>query len=83
MDQLARSPQQIGVAIQRARKQRGWTQAELASRAGTKQATISSIENGARAARLDLLLAILAALDLELRIAPRTRSDASDLDALF
>ena len=38
----------IGARLRRLRQWRGWTQAELAERAGLRQHTISMIESGAR-----------------------------------
>ncbi|WP_138466609.1 helix-turn-helix domain-containing protein [Poseidonocella sp. HB161398] len=83
MSDLARTPRQIGTLIQRARKQRGWSQGVLAERAGLRQATISAIEAGERPARLDSLLSVLAALDLEFRIGARTRAEPGDIEDLF
>lgn len=83
MNDLARTPKQIGTLLQRARKRRGWTQSDLAARAGLRQATISGIETGDTPARLDSILAVLAALDLELAIAPRSKGKASDIEDLF
>lgn len=83
MSELARTPRQIGAAIQRARKKHGWTQAQLAERAGLRQATISVIERGETPAKLNSILAVLAALDLELRIGARSKGDGSDIEALF
>jgi len=83
MDALARTPRQIGAVIQRARRQRSWTQSYLAQRSGLRQGTISDIERGAKTARLDSILAILAALDLEIRIGPRSKGAAADIEALF
>lgn len=73
MAELARSPEQIGNAIRRARKKRGLSQSELGKKAGVRQETISLIENGNPAAKLETILAILSALDLELRINERTK----------
>ena len=71
MSSIVRTPQQLGNVIRRARKLRGLSQGELAARTGLRQATISQIEAGA-VAKLETLLAVLAALDLEFRIVPRT-----------
>lgn len=73
MPELARSPSQIGNAIRRARKKHGLSQSDLGARAGLRQETISLIENGNPAARLDTLLAVLGVLDLEFLIAPRSK----------
>ncbi|HEX3627799.1 MAG TPA: helix-turn-helix transcriptional regulator [Verrucomicrobiae bacterium] len=72
MNDLARDPKQIGNIIRRARKQRALSQKELGDRTGLRQETISLIENGNSAARIETLLAVLAALDLEFQIAARS-----------
>lgn len=73
MSELARSPEQLGNTIRRARKKHGMSQSELGERAGLRQETISLIENGNPAAKLETILAVLSALDLELRINERTK----------
>ena len=83
MKELARTPKQIGTTIQRARKKREWTQAQLAQRAGLRQGTISLIETGEKLAKLDSILAVLAALDLEFTIGARIKGTASDIEELF
>lgn len=83
MPDLARNPKQIGNLIRRARKRRGWSQTQLGDRAGLRQETVSLIESGNPATRLDTMLALLAALDLEFRIAPRTVGQASALEDIF
>ncbi len=71
MSELARSPEQLGNSIRRARKKRGMSQSELGKKAGLRQETISLIENGNPAAKLETILAVLSALNLELQIHPR------------
>ena len=83
MNDLARTPRQIGTIIQRARKKRDWTQMQLAERAGLRQATISVIESGEKPAKLESIFAVLAALDLELRIGERSKGHARDIEELF
>jgi len=83
MTDLARTPNQIGNLIRRARRKRGWSQSELGRRAGLRQETISLIETGNPATRLETILVLLASLDLEFRIAPRTRSAVSDIEDIF
>ena len=83
MNDLARTPRQIGTIIQRTRKKRGWTQTQLAERAGLRQATISIIESGEKPAKLDSILAVLAALDLEFRVGERSKGAGQDIEELF
>ena len=75
MSDLARNPKQLGNLIRTARKRKGWSQQELAGRAGLRQENISIIENGYASTKLHNLLAIFAALGLELRVALRSTKD--------
>jgi HTH-type transcriptional regulator / antitoxin HipB len=83
MADLARSPKQIGNLIRRARKQRGWSQTQLGERAGLRQETISLIETGNPATRFDTILAVLAALDLEFQVGPRSKGRAATIEEIF
>lgn len=56
---------------------------QLAERAGLRQATISVIESGEKPAKLESIFAVLAALDLELRIGERSKGHARDIEELF
>jgi HTH-type transcriptional regulator / antitoxin HipB len=67
----------VFTAERRARKQRGWSQSQLAERVGVRQGTISLIETGNPATKLDTLLAILAALELELQVGSRVTGSTS------
>lgn len=83
MSDLARTPKQIGNLIRRTRKARGLSQTRLGGKAGLRQETISLIESGNPAAKLETILAVLAALDLEFRIAPRSKSGATGIEDIF
>lgn len=78
MNDLARDPKNIGNAIRRERKARRWSQQGLAAKVGVRQETVSIIENGNSATRIDTLLSMLAALDLEFQIAPRSRASKQE-----
>ncbi len=80
---LARTPKSIGSRIRSARKKLGWSQTVLGEKAGFRQETISLIEAGNPATRLDTLLTVLAVLDLEFRIAVRSETDGFDFEGLF
>ncbi|MDB5672778.1 MAG: transcriptional regulator [Alphaproteobacteria bacterium] len=81
--EIARTPKQLGNLIRRARRNLGLSQTQLGERTGLRQATISQIEAGKSATRLDSLLKTLATLELEIRIAPRSMTSASDIEAIF
>ena len=83
MSDLARNPKQIGNLIRRARKQRGLSQTQLGEKTGLRQATISLIETGNPAATLETILTVLSVLDLELRIGPRSKGTAADIEDIF
>jgi HTH-type transcriptional regulator / antitoxin HipB len=75
MNDLARDPRQIGNLIRRARKKQALSQKALGDKAGLRQETISLIENGNPAARIETLLSVLAVLDLEFQIGPRSKGE--------
>ncbi|WP_102224767.1 helix-turn-helix domain-containing protein [Acidimangrovimonas sediminis] len=83
MDRIARTTTDIGNILRAARRAGGLTQAELADRAGLWQRTVSTIETGASGARLDTLFDLLAALDLELQVVPRSKMKPGDLEDIF
>lgn len=83
MNDIARTPGQIGNLIRRTRKRHGLSQAALGEKAGLRQETISLIENGNPATKLETMLTILAALDLEFRIVPRSKGSVDDIEAIF
>jgi HTH-type transcriptional regulator/antitoxin HipB len=70
---LARDPKQLGNIIRRARKRLGFSQKQLGEKTAMRQATISLLETGNAALRLENLLTVLAALDLELQVTPRSK----------
>ena len=83
MMQRARTAQQIGATIRRARRTAGLTQAELGKKVGLRQATVSKLEAGAPATRLSTLLDVLTALRLEIIIDKRGKASGKDLEDLF
>jgi len=83
MDQIARTTKDLGNALRQARKARGLTQSELASRAGIWQRTVSNIETSASGAKVDTIFDLLAALDLEIHIVPRSKIALADLEDIF
>jgi len=66
-----RNAEQLGASIRAARKKKGWRQVDLARQASMRQQLISELENGASFSRLDTILKVLAALDLDLNVMDR------------
>lgn len=83
MDQIARTPKQIGDAIRRQRRKLGMNQTVIGDKTRLRQATISAVESGGRGTQLGTLCDILAALDLEFVIRPRTKAKAAEIEDLF
>ena len=54
-----------GVKIYEYRSRKGWTQAELASKAGLAQANLSNIEKGKRDLTVSTLVRVAAALEIK------------------
>jgi HTH-type transcriptional regulator/antitoxin HipB len=78
-----RTTRELGLAIRRARADRGWTQTELADRAGVGRPWLSELESGKRRAELGRVLAVLEALQLVITLSPapvsRSKVDLDDL----
>lgn len=83
MSELVRSPELLGSVIRRARKKSGLSQAELGKKAGVRQETISLIEKGNSATKLETLLGILSALELDLEVSDRKSSFDHAFDGGF
>ena len=66
----------FGAIIKDERKKLGLTQAELGKRAAINQTTLSIIETGNPATRLQTILLLMSALDLEISIGPRTKAES-------
>lgn len=82
MQQVIRTSKLFGAAIARRRKAQGLTQLALAAKVSTRQATISDLENGKGGTRLDIIMTILAALDLDIALLDRS-SDKSRMEDIF
>lgn len=83
MYQIIRIDTQLGNAIRRERRKQNITQGELGQRVGMHQETISRIEHGNGAIKLSNLLALLAALGLEMQLHPRSQTQDQQLENLF
>lgn len=82
MEQIARTPKQIGAAIRRRRRALNLRQGDLGAKTNLRQATISALENGEPGTQLRTLIDVMAALSLELVIRERSKVSA-DIEDLF
>ena len=83
MDQIARTPVQLGAVLRRSRRAAKLSQQMLGEKAGLWQETISKIEAGQKATKIATIFDLLAALDLEMLIQPRTKGSAADIEDAF
>jgi HTH-type transcriptional regulator / antitoxin HipB len=78
MNQLVRSPKVLGNILQNARKKQGFSQTAFGEHINMHQSAVSMIEKGHSALKLDNLLSILAALDLDIVVVPRAKGSIED-----
>ena len=83
MDQIAHTPRLVGDTIRRQRRKLGLNQTSVGNRTKLRQATISAVESGARGTQLGTLCDVLAALDLEFVIRPRTKAEPAEIEDIF
>ena len=74
-----RTVNELGATIRRARKQRGWTQEELAMCAGISRRTLVALEGGNPRGEIGIVVRVIAALDRELAITERPNGGDDDL----
>lgn len=80
MSELVRSPRMAGNMVRKTRLATGWTQAELGARMRVRQATVSKLEAGEPATRMEVFFDALTALGLEPEVARRgSKADFGDL----
>jgi y4mF family transcriptional regulator len=81
-----RTLQDLSAAVKGRRKDRGWTQAVLAGRAGVSRPWVYEFEAGKPTAEIQHVLRVLDALDLRLDVARTEAPDQDpqvDLDAIM
>ncbi len=72
--QKATSPKILGQILKSARRKIGLTQDQAGNLVGITQAMVSRIERGESNARIDTLFRLMAALEMEMTIAPREKT---------
>ena len=83
MKDLIRTPKQLGNLIRTARKKAGLSQSQLGEMTGLRQETISLIENGNPATRIDSILSVVAMLKLDLDLGCRKKSADFDYEDIL
>ncbi len=83
MNQIARTPKQLGAFMQRRRRSLGMNQSEAADRAGLRQEMVSKIETGRPGTAIRSICDLLGALELELEMAPRSKGSSKDIEDVF
>ncbi len=74
MGKIIRNNKDLGEAIRLARRNEGLRQVDLARKASVRQALVSELESGATMAKLDTVIRMVAALDMDLSIVPRKKA---------
>jgi HTH-type transcriptional regulator/antitoxin HipB len=83
MDDLTlQLPSQLGPHLRALRRARKMTQSDLAARLGVTQARVAAIEAKPAAVSVGQLMAILAALGVDIALRPRPATDAVASGAL-
>jgi len=75
MGKVIRSNKELGAVLRMARKAKNLRQVDVAQKASVRQALVSDLENGATMARLDTVIKVLAALDMDVSIIPRWKAE--------
>lgn len=83
MDQIARTPKQLGAIVHRQRRRLHLTQNAVGTKTKHRQATLSNLEAGEPGTGLGTLFDVLAALDLEIVVRQRTKGSPQDIEVLF
>jgi HTH-type transcriptional regulator / antitoxin HipB len=74
MEMTIRNTKDFGEIVRLARIKKNFRQVDLARRASVRQALISELENGAVSAKLDTVIKVLSALDLDLSVVVRRKA---------
>lgn len=80
---IARTPADLGAALRRRRRALKLTQGDVAERAGTSQKTVSFAEAGEPGTKLKTLVDLMAVLELELIVQPRSSSKPASIEDIF
>ena len=83
MNQIARTPKQIGEVMRRERRRKGLTQEDLGNKAVLRQGTISAVESGEPRTQISTICDIMTALGLEFVIRSRSEGETKNIEDIF
>ena len=83
MEQIVRTPAQMGAALRRRRRSLGRSQSALGRSTTLRQATVSTVETGQPGTQFSTILELMMALDLEFVVRPRSTVSVADAEDLF
>ena len=72
---MARTPRELALELRAQRERLGWTQADLATRAGVSREYVVRLESGKLKSEVGLLMEVVDALGFELSLVLKTESD--------
>lgn len=80
MDRAIRNNKELGETIRLVRKNKRMRQVDVAKKASVRQALVSELENGATSAKIDTIIKILAALEMDLAIVSRRKAEFNPME---
>ena len=80
MDRAVRNNKELGETIRLVRKNKRMRQVDVAKKASVRQALVSELENGATSAKIDTIIKILAALEMDLAIVSRRKAEFNPME---
>ncbi|MDA8112034.1 MAG: helix-turn-helix domain-containing protein, partial [Nitrospiraceae bacterium] len=83
MNQIARTPKQIGEVMRRERRRKGLTQEDLGNKTVLRQGTISAVESGEPRTQISTICDIMTALGLEFVIRSRSEGETKNIEDIF
>jgi HTH-type transcriptional regulator/antitoxin HipB len=75
MERAIRNNKELGKIIRLVRKNKKMRQIDVAKKASVRQALASELENGATSAKIDTIIKVLAALEMDLTIVSRRKAE--------
>jgi HTH-type transcriptional regulator/antitoxin HipB len=81
--EIIRKRAEMVVALINLRESKGWTQSELADRAGMKQSAIARFESDTTAPRIDTIIRVSMALGVDITLMPSDNAGHEQVAAVY